>query len=150
MQQPQFHVLDRAECEALLTSQHVGRMAFTFRDRVDIEPIHYVYANGFIYGRTQRGAKVTVLAHHPWVAFEVDEVNALFSWRSVVVHGRIAFPDPEGSAQEARQYAEAVAMFRSLVPTAFGDNDPTPGRDLAFVIAVLELTGRAATLNATT
>lgn len=148
MQQPQFHVLDRAECEALLASQHVGRMAFTFRDRVDIEPIHYVYANGFIYGRTQRGAKVTVLAHHPWVAFEVDEVDALFSWRSVVVHGRIAFPDPEGSPQEVRQYAEAVAMFRSLVPTAFGDDDPTPARDLAFVIAVLELTGRAATINA--
>jgi nitroimidazol reductase NimA-like FMN-containing flavoprotein (pyridoxamine 5'-phosphate oxidase superfamily) len=29
MNQPDFHVLDRAECEALLTSQHVGRLATT-------------------------------------------------------------------------------------------------------------------------
>jgi nitroimidazol reductase NimA-like FMN-containing flavoprotein (pyridoxamine 5'-phosphate oxidase superfamily) len=78
--QPDFHVLDRAECEALLLSQQVGRLAFSFRDRVDIEPIHYVYADGYIYGRTQFGSKVTVLAHHPWIAFEVDDVRALYEY----------------------------------------------------------------------
>ncbi|WP_373065553.1 pyridoxamine 5'-phosphate oxidase family protein [Gemmatimonas sp.] len=143
--QPDFHVLDRAACEALLATQHVGRLAFTFHDRVDIEPIHYVYADGHIYGRTQYGTKVHVLAHHPWIAFEVDEIKALFEWRSVVVHGRIQFPDPDGSAQNVSQFAHAVEMFRTLVPTAFDADDPTPARELAFVIAVQEMTGRAAT-----
>jgi len=147
--QPDFHVLDRAACEALLASQHVGRLAFTFHDRVDIEPIHYVYADGHIYGRTQYGAKVHVLAHHPWIAFEVDEIKALFEWRSVVVHGRIEFPNPEGSYQDVKQFAHAVAMFRTLVPTAFDADDPTPARELAFVIAVQEMTGRAATSSGT-
>ena len=147
--QPDFHVLDRAECEALLTSQHVGRLAFTFRDRVDIEPIHYVYADGHIYGRTQRGTKVHVLAHHPWVAFEVDEIKAMFEWRSVVVHGRITFPDPDGSPPDVERFAHAVEKFRTLVPAAFDDDDPTPARELAFVIAVLEMTGRGATVGGT-
>lgn len=147
--QPDFHVLDRSECEALLTSQHVGRLAFSFRDRVDIEPIHYVYANGHIYGRTQYGTKVNVLAHHPWIAFEVDEIRALFEWRSVVVHGRIEFPDPDGSPQDVERFAQAVERFRTLVPTAFDVNDPTPARELAFVIAVQEMTGRAATIGGT-
>ncbi len=145
--QPVFHVLERAECEALLASQHVGRLAFTFRDRVDIEPIHFVYADGHIYGRTQYGTKVNVLAHHPWVAFEVDEINAMFEWRSVVVHGRITFPDPDGSPYDVERFAHAVEMFRRLVPTAFAADDPTPARELAFVIAVLEMSGRAASLN---
>ena len=147
--QPDFHVLDRAECEALLLSQQVGRLAFSFRDRVDIEPIHYVYADGYIYGRTQFGSKVTVLAHHPWIAFEVDDVRALFEWRSVVVHGRIEFPDPNGSPKEIAHYARAVERFRTLVPTAFDANDPTPARELAFMIAVQEMTGRGATIGAT-
>jgi len=149
MNQPDFHVLDRAECEALLTSQHVGRLAFSFRDRVDIEPIHYVYANGRIYGRTQYGTKVNVLAHHPWIAFEVDEITALFEWRSVVVHGRIEFPDPEGSPRDVERFAQAVELFRTLVPTAFDVDDPTPARELAFVIPVQEMTGRAATIGGT-
>jgi len=149
MNQPDLHVLDRAECEALLTSQHVGRLAFSFRDRVDIEPMHYVYANGHIYGRTQYGTKVNVLAHHPWVAFEVDEITALFEWRSVVVHGRIEFPDPDGSPHDVRRRAQAVERFRTLVPSAFQADDPTPARELAFVIAVQQMTGRAATIGGT-
>jgi len=139
-----FHLLDRAECDALLMSQSVGRLAFSFRDRVDIEPIHYVYENGWIFGRTSFGTKVNMLAHHPWVAFEVDEVTALFAWRSVVVHGRIEFPDPEGAPIERALYARAVAAFRRLVADAFTDNDPTPAREIVFGLAVLEISGRAA------
>ena len=149
MHQPVFHVLDRAECEALLTSQHVGRLAISFRDRIDIEPMQYVYADGHIYGRTQYGTKLNVLAHHPWIAFEVDEITALFEWRSVVVHGRIEFPNPDGSPQNVERFEQAVARFRTLVPTAFTADDPTPARELAFVIAVQEITGRAATIGGT-
>ncbi len=147
--QPHVYVLDRAQCEALLTSQYVGRLAFSFRDRVDIEPIHYVYANGHIYGRTQYGTKVNVLAHHPWIAFEVDEIKALFEWRSVVVHGRIEFPDPNGAAHDVERFGQAVERFRTLIPTAFAADDPTPARELAFIIAVQEMTGRAATIGGT-
>lgn len=142
---PTFSVLTTAECHELLASQYVGRMAFTFRDRVDIEPVHYVYRDGRIWGRTQHGTKVNVLAHHPWVAFEVDEVQALFSWRSVVVRGRVEFPDPEGAAHERAEFAVGVEAFRTLVPDAFTERDPTPDRDLIFMLPATDLTGRAAT-----
>ena len=75
------HTLDRhspsspRDAVALLGAHHVGRIAFTFHDRVDIEPISYVYADGSIYGRTSPGTKLATVRHHPWVAFEVDEVE---------------------------------------------------------------------------
>lgn len=144
---PTFHTLDHDACEALLATEHVGRLAFTFRDRVDIEPVHYVFQDGVIYGRTQPGAKVDVLVHHPWVAFEVDHVEALFRWRSVVVHGRIEFPDPLGAEHERAKYAAGVAAFRRLVPTAFGSGDPTPAREIVFLLPVAEMSGRAADLR---
>jgi len=140
-----FQLLNRAQCDAVLLGQSVGRLAFAFRDRVDIEPIHFVYQDGCVYGRTQFGTKATVLAHHPWVAFEVDQVRALFDWDSVVIHGRIEFPDPEGSPPQRELYAKAVAAVRTLVPAAFTDDDPTPARELVFVIAVQEFSGRTAT-----
>lgn len=144
-QEPFIRPLDRIECEALLATQQVGRLAYAFRDRVDIEPLHYVYVDGWIYGRTQLGTKTNVLAHHPWVAFEVDEVRDLFHWRSVVVHGRIEFPDPDGPVVEFERYEKAVAAFRKLVPAAFTGDDPTPRRELVFALPVTEMTGRAAT-----
>jgi hypothetical protein len=50
----------------------VGRIAFSIHDRVDIEPLLYVFVHGWIYGRTQPGRKIEVLSHHRWVAVEVD------------------------------------------------------------------------------
>lgn len=143
-QHPVFRTLDRGACEALLASEHVGRLAFAFRDRVDIEPLHYVYADGWIYGRTQFGTKVNILAHHPWVAFEVDRIASIFEWESVVVHGRMEFPDPEGAPRERERFQQGVDAFRTLIPDAFTDSDPTPDRELVFALAVHELSGRAA------
>lgn len=145
---PTFTVLTTEQCHALLASQNVGRLAFTFRDRVDIEPVHYVFRDGWIWGRTQHGTKVEILAHHPWVAFEVDKVEALFTWQSVVVHGRVEFPDPDGSVQDQERYAAGVEAFRTLVPEAFTPDDPTPDRDLVFMLPTAELVGRAAKTRA--
>ena len=146
---PTFRVLDLSECEALLGRHHVGRIAYTFHDRVDIEPIHYVFEHGRIFGRMQFGRKIETLAHDPWVAFEVDEVDGLFDWRSVVVHGRIVFPDPHGSPEDQLQHARGVEVFRGLVPAAFKEEDPTPGRVFVFVLHINEISGRAATSTAT-
>lgn len=139
---PTIEELDQEACEALLQLHHVGRLAFTFKDRVDIEPISFVFADGAIYGRTQLGEKVRILSHHPWVAFEIDEVQSLVQWQSVVVHGRIDFPDPEGPPLERAAHEKALAAIRTLHTDAFTDADPTPHRDLVFCIHVLEMRGR--------
>jgi uncharacterized protein len=141
---PVFRELTRAESDAILGRNHVGRVAFTFHDRVDLEPIHYVYADGWLHGRTAPGAKLAILRHHPWVAFEVDEVDGLFDWRSVVVHGVVHIPEPDGSATDREAYANTLAHLRTLVPHAIGKADPTPWREVLFRIHVDTVSGRAA------
>ena len=141
---PRFFTLDDPGCEALLAAHQVGRMAFTFRNRLDIVPVHYVYRDRWLYGRLEYGAKTEVLSHHPWVAFEVDTVRALFDWESVVVHGCVAFPEADGPHAEQARHARAVELIRTLIPGAFTEADPTPSRGLVFVLPVTEWTGRAA------
>jgi nitroimidazol reductase NimA-like FMN-containing flavoprotein (pyridoxamine 5'-phosphate oxidase superfamily) len=134
--------LNRAESEAVLARNHVGRIAYSFRDRVDIEPIHYVYHDGWIYGRTQPGTKLTVVQHNYWVAFEVDEVEDIFGWRSVVVRGGFYILADEGTPQSRALREQAIVQVRRLVPAAFTPQDPVPFRDILFRIAVQELEGR--------
>ena len=145
---PTFRELSRSECEDLLLRNQVGRIAFTFHDRVDVEPVHYVYADGWLHGRTSPGTKVATLLHHPWVAFEVDEVEGMFDWRSVIVHGAVHLPDADGSPSDRAAYASTLVLIRELVPEALESKDPTPMRQVLFRVHVDEITGRSSSTRA--
>jgi uncharacterized protein len=139
---PTFRELDATETAALLTRQHIGRLAYSFHDRVDIEPIHYVFADSAFYLRTAPGTKLTALAHAPWVAFEVDEIDGPFDWRSVVVHGTVYMLEDAGSPEARVAYRTAVSRIRELMPTALGDDDPVPERRVVLKLHPSDMTGR--------
>lgn len=136
---PAFRELTRAECDTVLARNHVGRIAFSFHDRVDIEPIHFSYEDGWIYGRTADGTKLRTLAHNRWVAFETDEVNAMFDWRSVVIKGALYILDTGGAP-----YDHAVSVLRKLSPDALSEHDPFPDRTVVFRVHADQVTGRTA------
>lgn len=139
-----FDELDRAASDELLLRNNVGRVAYTFHDRVDVEPISYVYADGFVWGRTAPGTKLLMLQHNPFVAFEVDEVESAVDWRSVVVHGTVYFVSPEGGDRERDAYQAAVDHLRSVYPDVLNEDDVAPSRTVLFRIHVDSVTGRFA------
>jgi nitroimidazol reductase NimA-like FMN-containing flavoprotein (pyridoxamine 5'-phosphate oxidase superfamily) len=136
--------LTRAEVELVLARNHVGRIAVSFHDRVDIRPLHYAYAGGWIYGRTSPGDKLVTIAHNRWVSFETDEVTGPFAWRSVVVHGTFYTLSDDGPATEREARDVALALLRRIVPETLTADDPVPERTVLFRIAVDEATGREA------
>lgn len=140
---PRVRELASAECEAILARNHVGRLAYARDNRVDIEPLHYVHHRGWLYGRTSHGAKLEATGYTWWpVAFEVDEVEEIFRWRSVVVHGGFYVLNERGSDWERSEWRRGVELLRELVPDAFAEGDPAPHRRVLFRIAVEEMTGR--------
>ena len=141
---PSFRDLQPEEIAEMLSSHKFGRLAFAFHDRVDIEPIHFVYELDWIYGRTTPGTKLTVLAHHPWVAFEIDDVDGPFDWRSVVVKGTVYFVEADGTTALDETYRHTVGMIRRHTPEAFTDRDPVPARTVLFRLHIDEVHGRAA------
>jgi uncharacterized protein len=140
--------LSADECQALLASHHIGRLAYAYKQRVDIEPLHYVADGEWLYLRTGQGTKVAMLEHQPWVALEVDEVVGLFDWQSVVVHGSVQVLDPHGGPDADARWQHAVATFRRLVPNAFASGDPTPQRDVMLRVHMSHVEGRAASATA--
>jgi hypothetical protein len=141
-----IRTLARPEIEAILGRNCVGRMAFEHRDRISITPIHYVYADGWLYLRTSDSEKYRGLEESFYrtlpVAFEVDEVEELFRWRSVVVHGSAYLVPHPSEGGDPADWSSAVTQLRKLLPAALTDSDPAPSRHVVFRIAVQEASGR--------
>ncbi len=141
---PAIRAMVADEARELLARNHVGRLAYSWRDRVNILPLHYVYSDDWIYGRTSPGEKLTTLLHNPWVAFEVDEVRGLFDWSSVVAVGTLTLLAADGSPHDREHLRRAMRLLGELVHGAFAARDPVPERSLVFGIGISELTGRIA------
>jgi nitroimidazol reductase NimA-like FMN-containing flavoprotein (pyridoxamine 5'-phosphate oxidase superfamily) len=129
---------------ALLARHHVGRLAFAFHDRVDVEPIHFAMPQGRVFFRTAPGSKLTTLRHNRWVALEVDEVEGLFTWRSAVAHGTVYELHFDGPEVERAAYRLALDALRDLVPGTMRRGDPVPHRDVIIELRIDRITGREA------
>ena len=140
---PIFREMSRRESERLLESNNIGRLAFSFHDKVDIRPVHYVYSSGWVYGRTSPGEKLVTLQHNQWVAFEVDEVAGPFEWASVIAKGTFYSLSDSGGKHDVELYERALTHLRTLMPEALKADDPVAFRTEVFGISVDSLTGRA-------
>jgi nitroimidazol reductase NimA-like FMN-containing flavoprotein (pyridoxamine 5'-phosphate oxidase superfamily) len=139
---PHFRALDRNAIEAVLARNDVGRIAYARGSHIDIEPIHYVFANGWLYGHTAPGRKLEMTGAGWWpVAFEVDEIEDPYRWRSVVVHGGFYSLDPEGSPWEREEAAKAERLLRASRRGSPSTLD-AGSQKLLFRIAVQEVAGR--------
>ena len=137
--QPRFTKMTARDSRAMLRRHGFGRLAFTFKDRVSIQPIGYVLDGQWLYGRTSHGMKLVQLKHNPWVAFEVDEVEGPFDWRSVVVNGTVYFLNPGGQEHEA--FPRAVKLFRRMDQRVLQPDDLAPHRTIFFRIHLDEVSG---------
>ena len=142
---PRFRDLDEFECRSLLARNHVGRIAYSFRDRVSIEPVSYVLDDDWLYGRTSPSEKIEIIRRSRWVAFQVDEIEGVFEWQSVVAHGAFYVLDPDGAPDELAARDRAIQLLRRLIPETATAADPVPHRNIFFRIHLDRVEGRRAT-----
>lgn len=145
---PRIRAVSLRQSAVILARNRVGRIAYTDAGRPAILPVHFRYAGGDIFGRTSWGLKATAWRERSDVAFEVDEVDGLFDWRSVIVRGSIAVLTRHGTREERAEYWRAVEALRELLPDAFTERDPVPDRQAVFAITPLEISGRESSSRA--
>ena len=120
--------LSRDECLAILSKHHVGRVGITFHDHLRVKICNYLYSEHWIYARAELGEDLTMAEHHPWAAFEVDEVDGILDWRSVDVRGAIEFLSSDMHSQDWFEFENAVRLLRDAVPQILEAGDPLPNR----------------------
>jgi nitroimidazol reductase NimA-like FMN-containing flavoprotein (pyridoxamine 5'-phosphate oxidase superfamily) len=134
--------LGRPAIESLLARHHVARVAFAFRGRIVLALVNYVYASNWIYARMEDGPDLTTLQHRQWAAFALDEIDGVYDWRSVTVHGSVQLLSPGETPAASSEYDDAVGLLRTVVPTVFTEDDPMPERVQVLRIYVDEINGR--------
>lgn len=146
---PKFSLLSESAAQALLSRNHVGRLAFLNHGVVDIEPVNYVADDAWLFVRSGRGTKLDVFAHHPFVAFEVDEIKSDVDWQSVVAHGTVYLMSDDSIGVDRKVYDRAVHALRTYTPDALTDADPVPFRNEVYGIHINSLSGRQARSGST-
>jgi len=68
-------------------SNHVGRIGFLDNQRISIIPVTYVSDGNAIYGHALEGSKVFAMRKYPSVCFQIDNIDNLSNWRSIIVWG---------------------------------------------------------------
>lgn len=92
------HLTDR-EIDDVLDGEVIGRIGCHAAGRTYVVPITYVYDGGCVYGHSAVGMKLSMMRSNPSVCFEVEQVDDLSHWRSVVAWGQ--FEELEGDASAA-------------------------------------------------
>ena len=73
--------------EELLASEVIARIGCISDGRVYVVPVTYVYDGIYVWGHAMDGAKLTAMRADPRVCVEVEHVDDLSNWRSVIAWG---------------------------------------------------------------
>ncbi len=115
--------LNEAQVDQVLRSEVIGRLGCHAQGRTYIVPITYAYDGDCIYGHSAEGMKVRMMRANPNVCFEVDDMESMANWRSVIAWGVYE----ELSGEEASQAMQL--LIERLRPLIASETSPAPHGD---------------------
>lgn len=142
-------ILGHAEIDQLLHTERIGRIGCFSDDKVYVVPTTFAYDGTYIYGHSRPGQKIEMMRKNPNVCFQIDAMQDMTNWKSVIVQG--VYQELLGAAGE-----EAMELFleRLALNTAgeqavssqgmvhFHHNEQSVLKTVVYRILVLEKTGR--------
>jgi nitroimidazol reductase NimA-like FMN-containing flavoprotein (pyridoxamine 5'-phosphate oxidase superfamily) len=96
--------LNARQIDQILRSEVVGHLGCSADGKVYVTPISYVYDGERIYGHAAAGMKLRMLRANPQVCVQVDHIENLANWVSVIVWG--AYEELSGDDEK-----EAMRLF---------------------------------------
>ena len=118
--------LPAREIERLLESELIARIGCHVEGRTYVVPVTYAYSDGALVGHSLAGLKLDMLRKNPKVCVEVDQVDDLANWRSVIAWGQ--FEELKG---EEAERALNLLMARFVPFTASETSMPSHLREPA-------------------
>jgi len=113
--------LTSAQIEDLLRHEVVARIGCISDGRVYVVPVTYVYDGTYVWGHSMDGAKLRAMRAHPDVCVEVEQVDDMSNWRSVIAWG--TFEDCRGADWDTGM---ALLVERIMPLLKFPPHQPPP------------------------
>ncbi len=143
--------LTAREVEELLTTEVTGRIGCHAEGRTYVVPVTYAYRSGFVYCHSPEGQKIRMMRTNPVVCFEVDRIDDIGNWRSVIATGRF---EELGGREALAAMDVLIARFAAieharephpsyLLRASEAESSRADGREIVlFRIRLTEKTGR--------
>jgi len=109
--------LTKSEIETVLYDNAIGRIGCHAYGQTYVVPITYAYDGTYVYAHTGVGMKLHMLRGNPRVCFEVDVMDDLANWQSVIAWG--TFEELHGPASQ-----EALALLVDRIESKLGGRPP--------------------------
>lgn len=82
-----FGKLDNAQIEKVLSDNFIGRIGCHANNKTYVVPVSYAYDGECIYGHAYEGLKISMMRQNPNVCFQVDRMENMANWQSVIAWG---------------------------------------------------------------
>jgi nitroimidazol reductase NimA-like FMN-containing flavoprotein (pyridoxamine 5'-phosphate oxidase superfamily) len=79
--------LNETQIEQILTKEIIGRIGCHADGVTYIVPISYAYDGKCVYAHSYEGFKIDLMRKNPNVCFEVDTMENMANWKSVIAWG---------------------------------------------------------------
>ncbi len=99
------------EIERLLESELIGRIGCHADGRTYVVPVTYAYSGGAVYCHSGDGLKLGLMRKNPDVCFEVEHIDDLAVWKSVIARGRFEELTGRASDEGMRVFVNRMAPF---------------------------------------
>lgn len=149
-----FGKLNKAQIEKVISENIIGRLGCHADGKTYIVPISYAYDGNYIYARTFEGMKISMMRKNPNVCFQMDQMEDMADWKSVIIWGTYE----ELTDEKKRNKGLKILTSRILpkIPSEtvklspewpFPTNDYTLIEGIVFRIRITEKTGRCEKLD---
>ncbi len=144
-----FGELNQKEIEEVLHRQVIGRVGCHADNLTYIVPISYAYDGQYIYGLTQEGMKIEMMRKNRSVCFEVDTLQNMANWQSVISWGEFEELTNETERHNAlRKLHERILPIVSSATTKLSSEWPFAPTNIntikgvVFRLRLIKKTGR--------
>ncbi len=139
--------LNANQIESVIHANVIGRLGCADEGQVYVVPITYAYDGESILGFTTLGKKVEMMRNNPQVCFQVDSIQNMANWQSVVAWGKYEELRSSDANEALAKIAERIApLTTSLTATlpegAYVNADNPTFHYIVFRIRLGKKTGR--------
>lgn len=139
--------LNETQIDQLLKSQVTGRIACQAKGEIYLVPVNYVYKDGYVYCHSAEGKKIRMMRENSSVCFEVEQIQNIFSWQTVIAAGTYEEITDLEEKQQAMQ-----AIIHRIMPFVtnpeghpshgFAEHDSDIGTNVELVVYRIKLGDR--------
>ncbi len=149
-----FENLDNGQIENVISENIMGRLGCHADGKTYVVPVSYAYDGKYIYVRTFEGLKISMMRKNPNVCFQVDSLEDMADWKSVIAWGTFE----ELTNEEERNEGLKILISRILPGISsetmklspvwpFPTDDYSKIEGIVFRIRLTEKTGRCERLD---